>query len=93
MKAQDRMQNKTKSCACAILTNLLSDLLKTGLAGITHIGKNAIFLAYCPRLTRKSKNGEFTVILKCILWDFDNKSGYFFIFAKYIIKLEIKDGE
>ena len=42
----------------------------------------AIILAYCPPMScksqkKKKKNGAFTDILKCILWDFDKKSGYF----------------
>ena len=48
----------------------------------------AIFLAYYPPMSRKSqKNGKFTGILKCILWDFDKKSEYF-LFLLSIYKME-----
>ena len=67
------------------ITNLLSELLTTGLAGITLISEQ--FLAYCPPMSRKSQKGMFTAILKCILLDFDKKSGYFLfllsIFSSY----------
>ena len=60
-------------------TNLLSDLLKTGLAVITYrkkIGVN-FFLHIVLRCLSNHKNGKFTDILKCILLDFDKKGGYF----------------
>ena len=46
----------------------------------------AIFLAYCRNHIANHKNGKFTDILKCILWDFDKKSGYF-LFLLSIIKI------
>ena len=60
-------------------TKLLSDLLKTGLAGITLISENNLwqfFLHVVLPCLANYKNGKFTAILKCILWDFDKKSGY-----------------
>ena len=63
-------------------TNLLSDLLKTGLAGITLISVEhwwQFFLHIVLRCLANHNNGKFMDILKCILWDFDKKSGCFFI--------------
>ena len=60
-------------------TNLLSDLLKTDLAGITLISEEnwwQFFLHIAHRYLSNHKNGTFTDILKCIIWDFDKKSGY-----------------
>ena len=91
MKAQDRLQNKTNLCACAILT--LSYLLKTGLAVITIISEEnwwQIFLHIILRCLANYKNGKFTDILKCILWDFDKKSGYFlFLLSIYPVGVSI----
>ena len=67
------------------ITNVFSDLLKTGLAVITLISEENCwqgFLHIVFLCLANYKNGRFTVILKCIRWD--KKSGYFFIFAKYI---------
>ena len=61
-------------------TKLLSDLLKTGLAGITLISEEnwwQLFLYIVLACLANHKNSKFTAILKCILWDFDKKSGYF----------------
>ena len=35
------------------------------------------FLHIVLQCLTNHKNGKFTDILKCILWDFDKKSGYF----------------
>ena len=62
-------------------TNLLSDLLKTGLAWITLISEEnwvQFFLHIVLRCLANHKNGKFKDIVKCIIWDFDKKSGYFF---------------
>ena len=36
-------------------------------------------------MCRKSQSGKFMDILKCILWDFDKKSGYFLFFAELLL--------
>ena len=67
-------------------TNLLSDLLKSGLAGITLISEEnwwQFFLSIALRCLANHKNGTFTDIQKCIL-DFDKKSGYFLFCLVYI---------
>ena len=67
---------------CAVNTNLLSDLLKTGLAVITQISEenwSQFFLHIVLRCLANHKNGTVTDILKCILWNFDKKSGYFLL--------------
>ena len=74
---------------CMPNTNLLSDLLKTGLAGITRISAEnwwQCFLHITLRCLADHKNGTFTDILKCILWDFDKKSGYFLFLLSIIVK-------
>ena len=61
-------------------TNLLSDLLKTGLDVITLISEEngwQFFLHIVFPCLANHKNGKFTDILKRILWDFDKKNGYF----------------
>ena len=72
-------------------TNLLSDLLKTGPAGITLISEEnwwQFFLHIVLRCLLNHKNGKFTDILKCILWDFDKKTGYFlFLLSIYVPKI------
>ena len=61
-------------------TKLLSDLLKTGLAGIILISEEnwwQLFLHIILPCLANHKNDKFMAILNCILWDFDKKSGYF----------------
>ena len=63
-------------------TNLLPDLLKTGLAGIILISEETWwqFIFHIVLLgLANHKNGKFTAKLKYILLDFDKKSGYFYI--------------
>ena len=58
----------------------MSDLLKTDLVGITLILEEKwwqIFLHVALRCLSNHKNGTFMDILKCILLDFDKKSGCF----------------
>ena len=58
--------------------NLCTDLLKSGLAWITLISDEnwwQFFLHIVIRCLANHKNGKFTDIVKCILLDFDNKSG------------------
>ena len=52
----------------------------------SHIGRKLVdyFLHIVLLCLANHKNGMFMAILKCIILDFDKKSGYFFfIFAKY----------
>ena len=70
------------------ITNLLSDLLKTDLAGITPLSENnwwQFFLHIVLRCLANHKNGKFADILKCILWGFDKKSGYFLFLLSIVI--------
>ena len=64
------------------ITNWLSDLLKTGLPGITLIQEEnwrQFFLHIVLLCLANHKNGKFMAILKYmyILWDFDKKREYF----------------
>ena len=64
-------------------TNLLSDLIKTGLAGINLISEEnwrQFFLHIILPCLANHNNDKVAAILKCILWDFDKKSGYFLFF-------------
>ena len=74
---------KTKLLLHMHNTNLLSDLLKTGLAGISLISEENWRQFFLQIVLANHKNGKLTDILKCILWNFDK--WILFIFAKYMI--------
>ena len=71
---------------------MLSDLLKTGLAGITLTSEDNWwqFLLHIVLLCLANhKNGKFRAILKCILLDFDKKIGYFLFLLSIVYSTKL----
>ena len=73
-------------------TNLLSDLLKSGRAWITLISRKKIsgkFSCILPSNVSQTTEKWYvnTDTLKCILWDFDKKSGYFLYLLRIYINM------